>query len=308
MKRRVDAVEDLRQVLGDHLQKEDASAVVRVDESIGAAIRWRPHLLDEKAGVAWHILSEFVDSDAWIVRMQKAQLERPSLVLGVALPEELLHNHEEILLQLNELNSKVAILPAVETGPTRPVRISHSVADVIYENGFRLTSGTAEEMLKRLLKRCHEAQTNQAKGVALEVVTAVMLSQVSGFRVTQKGVSNRSQQMDVQVHSTNVGGVLGRSALIVAEAKNWNTAPGPTEYSWLLRKIETRYGMSRLGYFVTTDKFTRGVEIERLRDSKGEILIVPLDKNSLPQIWEGISEQDSITRRLETATIDAASQ
>ena len=69
-----------------------------------------------------------------------------------------------------------------------------------------------------------------------------------------------------------------------------------------------RYGMSRLGYFVTTDRFTRGVEIERLCDSKGDILIVPLDKNSLPQIWEGITEQDSITSRLEAATIDAASQ
>lgn len=308
MERRVDAVQDLRKVLIDHLLKEDAAVVLRVDESIGSSIRWRPHLLDERAGVAWHILSEFVDSDSWIRRMQKAQMERRDLVLGVALPEELLHNHEDILLQLNELGSRVAILPAVETGPTRPVRVSNSVADVVYENGFRLTADGAERILRRLLQRCHDAQTNHAKGVALEVLTAVMLSQVNGFTVINKGVSNRSQQMDVQVHNYNVGGVLGRSALIIAEAKNWSVAPGSTEYVWLLRKVETRYGMSRLGYFVTTDRFTRGVEIERLRDSKGEILIVPLDKTSLPGIWEGISEQDSITRRLEAATIDAASQ
>jgi hypothetical protein len=37
-------------------------------------------------------------------------------------------------------------------------------------------------------------------------------------------------------------------------------------------------------------------------------LVVTLDKVSLPEIWESITEEDSITRRLEAATIDAASQ
>jgi hypothetical protein len=304
---RVDAVEDLRKLLREQLAEGGASTILRADESIGASIPWRPHLFDEKAGVAWHILTELVDSESWIHRMQKARSERPEIMVGVALPEELLHNHEDLLQQLNDLGSRVAII-STHRLTTRSVRFSNSVADVIYENRFRLSPQVADKILRRLLKRCYEAQTNNAKGVALEVVSAVMLSQVDGFEVTHLGVSNRSQQMDVQVHNRNVGGVLGRSALVIAEAKNWSTPPGPTEYTWLFRKIETKFGLARLGYFVTTDRFTRGVEIERLRDSKGEILIVPLDKVSLPAIWEGVTEVDSITRRLEAATIDAATR
>jgi hypothetical protein len=305
---RVDAVNDLRKVLRDHLTKDDDTKILRVDESIGASVPWRPHLLDESSGVAWHVLAEAVSSNSWITRMEKARTERPDLRIGVALPEELLHKDDELLIQLNGLNSRIALLPALDTGGAGKVRLSNSIADVIYENGFCLSQTTADKVLRHLFQRCYEAPDNNTKGVTLEIVTAVMLSQVNGFDVTHRGISNRSQQIDVRVHNRNVGGVLGGSPLIIAEAKNWNYSPGAAEYAVLHRKMSTRHGLCRLGYFVTTDRYTRGVHDEGLRDSTEDILIVPLDKQSLPSIWEGATENDSITRRLEQTTIDAASQ
>jgi hypothetical protein len=307
LERRVDDIENARTLLAGQLKSDDPKTVVRYDESLDPSIPWRPYLFDETHGVAWHILPEYIDSESWLERMKTAKLKKPELSLGVLLPEELLHNHEELLLPLNDLGARIGLMPAEDSKSS--IRFSMTIADVIYEGGFRLTSNVAAQVLDRLLERCSQAKTNNQKGVSLEVLAAVMLSQVDGFRVTTVGVSNRTQQIDVRVHNFNVGGILGRGPLVIAEAKNWSAEkPGSSEYSWLFRKIETRFGTSRLGYFVTTDRFTSSMEIERLRDSKGEILVVPLDKDTLPSVWRGTTEKETITKRLEAATIDAASK
>jgi hypothetical protein len=40
-----------------------------------------------------------------------------------------------------------------------------------------------------------------------------------------------------------------------------------------------------------------------MRDSKNDILVVPLDKNSLPQIWRA---ETNITKNIESAVIAAS--
>jgi hypothetical protein len=58
-----------------------------------------------------------------------------------------------------------------------------------------------------------------------------------------------------------------------------------------------------MGFFVTTDRFTQGVEREMLRDSVRDILVVPLDQESLPRLWR---TGKSITETLESAVLKAA--
>lgn len=302
--RRVDEVEAFRKLLTAELREQDEGVKLSFDHSIAASVPWRPYIFDETNAVAWHVLSEYIEPDLWIRRMEKARDIKPAIHLGVGLHEQLLHNHEDLFGKLNDLGARIAMVPMDGDRP----RFSNSVADVIYENKFRLSPPMATQILDRLLERCEQAATNKAKGVSLEVLTAVLLSQVDGFEVTSVGVSNRSQQVDVQVHNRNMGGVLGGSAMVVAEAKNWADPPGPSEYAWLLRKMTTKYGRCRLGYFVTTDRFTQGVELERARDSTGNILIVPLDKTSLPRVWRGTTEKNPITHRLEEATMHAAGE
>jgi hypothetical protein len=305
-----DPVDELRRQLLGRLAEEKEVSVLKSDEPIGPAVHWRPHVFDVSSGVAWHILSEKLESDFWARRMAAAKEVLPTLTVGVALPEHLVYN-EELLRTLNDLSARIAIFrDQDESSRDRPnaALLFNTIADVIYANRLRLGPSTAAHILNRLLERCHGAKEYAAKGVALEVLTAVLLSQVDGFEVTSVGVSNRSQQIDVRVHNRNAAGALGRSEIVIAEAKNWAFPVGTTEYFAVYRKLETRFGRSRLGYFVTTDRFTRGVELERLRDSKGDILVVPLDKVSLPGIWRDIEGQDTITRRLEHATIEAASQ
>jgi hypothetical protein len=211
--------------------------------------------------------------------------------------------NEELLLLIDEINAGVAAIEIDDDAPAG-VRRCTFAADLIYQERLTLVHKTAGKLLDRWLDRCHTATTNELKGVALEVVTALMLSQVAGFEVKSRNVANRSQQMDVQIHNRRMGGILGGSPLVFAEAKNWKNAVGTTEYYSVHRKIKTRFGTSRLGFFTTTDRFTAGVHDEMLRDSQGQVLIVPLDKETLPAIWR---EGKSITDNLEAAAIDAAS-
>jgi len=305
MLNRSDPVEEMRERLVAQLRKQKGTVKLRQDASLAPTIPWRPYVLDERSGVAWHILTERVESEFWVRRIERAKAIRSDLRVGVAMPQYLLYD-QELLQTLNDLQARVAIVSTEDVA--RDVALSNSVADAIYENRLRLSPAGAARILDRLLERCIAATTNVAKGVSLEVLTAVMLSQVEGFEMADVGVSNRSQQIDVRVHNRNAAGALGRSEIVIAEAKNWDLPVGTTEYFSVYRKIETRFGRSRLGYFVTTDRFTAAVEQERLRDSKGEILVVPLDKVTLPAIWRNATEQDNITRRLEAATIEAASR
>ena len=163
-------------------------------------------------------------------------------------------------------------------------------------------------MLDRGLKRAlTKKKTTQKKdkldGVLLELVVAVLLSQVDGFEVRSIGIANRSQQMDVLVHNRNNAGTLSQSPLVLAEAKNWAASVTPTRYTLFLRKLKSRHGRAKLGYLVTTSRFTAGVLSEVCRESKQDILVVLVDGKALPLLWRSDS---TITDAIEQITMDAA--
>ena len=298
-----DPLGELRKRLVTKLTAENAAIKWRQDAAIGPSIRWSPHVMDDTNGVAWHILTDNVESDFWLRRMKAAGDARSDLQLGIALPEHLIFN-EDLIQKLNDLNGRIALIDLEHSDSA--VRLSKSVADIIYEKGLKLSTAIASQILDSLLDRCHAVSNTNEKGRTLELLTAVLLSQVDSFEVKTIGISNRSQQMDVVVHNRNTAGVLGRSEVVIAEAKNWSNPVGTTEYFSVYRKIETRFGRSRLGYFATTDRFTGGVELERLKDAKGRILVVPLDRQTLPKVWRDATDAAPITRQLEEATLAAA--
>ena len=300
---RSDSLGELRKRLVSELRAQDAAVKLREDSPIDPTIRWSPHVQDDTNQVAWHILTDNIESEFWSRRMKTAREAQSGLGLGVALPDHVIVN-EELIRRLSDLDCKIALVNLEE--PDSKARLSCSAADMIYERGLKLSPAVACHILDKLLERCNEASDTTVKGRTLELLTAVLLSQVDGFEVRSIGISNRSQQMDVVVHNRNAAGVLGRSEVVIAESKNWSNPVGTVEYYSVYRKIETRFGRSRLGYFVTTDRFTRGVEFERLKDAKGGILVVPLDRNSLPNIWRAATDQAPITRQLEEATLAAA--
>jgi hypothetical protein len=142
------------------------------------------------------------------------------------------------------------------------------------------------------------------KGVLLELVVATLLSQVEGFEIQKIGIANRSQQMDVFVHNRNTTSALGLSPVVLAEAKNWKNPVDTSEYAAFVRKLQSRHGRARLGYLVTTGKFTAGVSAERRRESMADTLVVLIDGKILPTLWRGKRPiHDNIERLTLEATV-----
>lgn len=275
---------------------------IELDASIGKSVPWRPHLLQNRSNRAWYLHAVPPISDSWSKRIRIAQSAKKKLQIGVAGSEDLL-SEEEFLETCHEMNA--SILSYKTRGDSVfGHRYFSSTEDFICECRLKLSSDCAAKILDISYARALAEKNSQKKGVLLESVVAVLLSQVDGFEVTDIGISNRTQQMDVFVHNRNVGGTLGASPIVLAEAKNWKNPVGTDEYAIFLRKLETRHARAKLGYLVTTGRFTSGVEAERRRDSKNDVLVVLIDGKSLPLLW-GDTHQN-ISERFERITSLAA--
>lgn len=295
-----DPVEDLKPLIRDFLRNIPSSGNIELDGIIAKKIGWRPHVLEQTLRRAWHIHTATPESEFWSERIEGACSVDKKIVVGIAAPEDLFGN-EAFLEACDELGASLITYKSRRDG-YEVLSMYGSVADLIYEQRIRLSKGCAEKLLTRALDRALKEKNKQRKGVLLEVVVALILSQVDGFEVDAVGISNRSQQMDVLVHNRNASGALSGSPVVLAEAKNWSSKVTPTEYAEFVRKLKSRNGRAKLGYLVTTNTFTPGVELERRRESIGDTLVVLVDRNVLPTIW---TSSRTITAKVEQLTLEA---
>lgn len=257
-----------------------------ISGSFGADILWRPHVKERDHHRGWYVHIELPDGDSWMRRVERAQLADDKIKAAVAAPLDLFANGE-FLEQCQKIDAAILLLDLDEDGSWKIGQRYGSIDDLIYERRLRLDQSTARSVLERQLQRALSEADGNRKGVLLEVLLAVLLSQVDGFEVIARDISNRTQQMDVAVENRNVGGTLSNSPMVLGEAKNWKDPVGTDEYAVFLRKLQSRHGRAKLGFLVTTGRFTTGVPLERRRDSTSDILIVLIDGGQLAQIWRG---------------------
>jgi restriction endonuclease Mrr len=129
-----------------------------------------------------------------------------------------------------------------------------------------------------------------------------MFSQVEGFEVADRNISSATQEIDINVINRNTGGPLGGGAIVLAEAKNWSSPVDRKEYNAFAAKLRTRRGMAKLGFLVTTNRFTKPCYLEHLGERYLDDLIVLLDQERLPAIWRAHS---SVTEGIERMVISA---
>lgn len=296
-----DPIPVLQTILREFLASLPAVGTVIIDGRVPGKIPWRPHLLEAKTLRGWYIHVTLPDSETWAQRITKAVAVKRKLRLGVAATEELFAN-EALLEKCHELGASILVYR--QKGDSFvPLKFFSTVEDYIYSARLKLTAATVRKILDRSLNRALTETNKNRKGVLLELLVAVLLSQVDGFEVTSVGISNRSQQMDVLVHNRNVGGALGNSPIVLAEAKNWKDPVDVPEYAVFVRKLQSRHGRAKLGYLVSTGRFTAGVSAERRRESMNETLVVLIDGKSLPALW---NDQSGISAAIEEATMTAA--
>lgn len=296
----VDAVTAMQIAVRDHLTPT-STGLVELDGVISSAVLWRPHVYQSKECVGWQLFSVIPDADSWEKRIDRARASDAKLMIGVATTEEALTD-AEFLLACQRIGARIILLKERKSGFVFEDSFG-SIPDFICERKIKLDAGIAGSVLDAAHTRALKAKTKIEKGVSLEVVVALVLSQVDNFEVGDIGISNRTQQMDVLVHNRSVGGVLGASPIVLAEAKNWRDKVTPTEYAVFLRKLASRNGRAKLGFLVTTGKFTAGIALEARRDSMEDIIVVCVDGVALPKIWHG---KRSITQEIERLVIQAS--
>ena len=279
-----------------------SGGLVELDGVISPSVLWRPHVYQSKERVGWQLLSVAPDSSSWEKRIIRARAADAKLNIGVATTEDTL-TYGEFLLACQRIGARIILLKERKNDFAFEKSFA-SIPDCVCERNIKLDAETARIMLDAALTRALQAKTNVEKGVSLEVLVALFLSQIDNFEVNDIGISNRTQQMDVLVHNRSVGGMLGSSPLVLAEAKNWRKKKvGTNEHALFLRKLNSRNGRAKLGFLVTTGKITAGVALEARRDSMDGTIIVFVDGVELPKIWRGT---DSITREIERLVIEAS--
>jgi hypothetical protein len=283
------------------LVKSAGADRAEADGIISKSVQWRPHVFERPAKRAWWFHFAPPESDFWYSHASAAKTQDSKLALGVVATPEVLAD-DNLLAQIDELDCTLLTMQSRRDGFSIGEMYA-SAADFIYQRRLQLPIDLARSILDRALQRALDESNSQRKGVLLEVAAATLLSQVAGFEITQVGLSSRTQQLDVVISNRNVGGPLAMSPLVVVEAKNWTHPVGTPEYALFIRKLQSRHGRAKLGYFVTTDRFTAGVRQEMLRESTGETLAVLLDEHTFPRAWR---EKGTITENVERITVEAA--
>lgn len=166
------------------------------------------------------------------------------------------------------------------------IRTTHLIAD------RELLIRTKYNEAKRL-KDIHK------KGKALEELLASLLESIDNFIVIGRDLNTATEEIDIVLR--NVGrNPLWRNEgeIILVECKNWRSQRvGKNEFGSFERKIENRYGRCKLGFLVCIDKFAETLEKEKLRSSRGDILIVPIDGVALYDLVMS-SEREQLLRSL----------
>ncbi|MBO9622810.1 MAG: restriction endonuclease [Sphingomonas sp.] len=297
-----DPLRKIQPELAAFLAEQSNGREALVDAEIHEDIPWRPHLFEPDIKRAWHIHVLAPDSDSWSRRIRRAKAIDSDIRVGVVAPLDVFLD-EDFIQTCDELGAAIIVYTnGVDPSSNINAKLYYSAPEYVVETRVQLSQPAARNLLDRAYARAIEEIDTNRKGVLLEVAVALMLSQVRGFEVHAIGISNRSQQMDVIVQNRNTGGALGGSPVVLAEVKNWRGPVTPTEYAEFLRKLQSRHGRAKLGFLITSGRFTDGVSLERRRESTRDVLVVLLDGADFTSLWRG---SGTITERLEAVTLEA---
>lgn len=153
-----------------------------------------------------------------------------------------------------------------------------------------------------LIDKIKTAIEIEEKGKYLEELIARFFSEIQGFKVIERKRTKTEEIDIVIINNSEQSFWKSESNLILVECKNWNKPAGKNEYVAFREKLENRRGRAKLGFFVSVKGFAKTFMLEDLRNSKADLLIVPID---LKQIVEIIENQKNFTAELQKLYVDA---
>lgn len=137
-------------------------------------------------------------------------------------------------------------------------------------------SGWGSRSLDAVMDAVEKASSTDQRGRSLEELVVRLFESVPGFTVTSR-IRTATEEIDISVLNDNLDPRFRReSAILLVECKNWSGKCGKNEFVLFKQKIGNRSGRCSLGFLVSWNGFARTVTKEMLRDSREQVLVVPI--------------------------------
>lgn len=175
----------------------------------------------------------------------------------------------------------------------------------------RAASRSRDELLQSLkgmwdLTRV-ETDRNR-KGKLLEELVKSLFRATPGFEYVRTRLNNAIEEIDVVVENRSTDPLWRNdgASYLIAECKNWSSKCGSSELGTFLRKLTTKFGRVRTGFFIAPGGFTEAFHEARAGEKKSDVLVIPVDAKDL-EAWVAAEDKLLVLRELhERATFAMA--
>ncbi|MEP2446612.1 MAG: restriction endonuclease [Balneola sp.] len=182
----------------------------------------------------------------------------------------------------------------------KKVNIFNKFFESIINEEENLKKLVLKNTLKEELERIDRIPqgSNNLKGKALEDITDIIFSNISGFEVIDKKYSTGDEEIDLLVKNDLNKSFWNAfsSPLIFIECKNWKEKVGTSELRDFQGKLRNHSKLAKIGIFVGFNGFSREVVNELKRSSKEDYHIALITRENIEDF---ISTKDSLLKWLE---------
>ena len=163
------------------------------------------------------------------------------------------------------------------------VKVRHALEAARERRMAALANGKREEKIRELWTQVQTERDPAIKGARLEDLVALLFKSVPGFERTQTDRKSLDEQIDIVIPNESLDPFWqqARSQYILGECKNWSKPVERRELDVFLKDIERRFGLCRLGFFISIGGFTKGFESALAAARGGDVLVVALDAASV---------------------------
>ena len=163
-----------------------------------------------------------------------------------------------------------------------------------------------ERELQAKWERARAETDRNRKGKLLEELVKDLFRATPGFEYVKTRLNNNIEEIDIVVenHSDDPLWKNDGTSYLIGECKNWSSRCGPTELGNFLRKLTTKFGRVRTGFFIAPGGLTEAFHGARAAEKKSDALVIPIDAEALGR-WIAADDKLAVLRELHrSATFD----
>lgn len=156
-------------------------------------------------------------------------------------------------------------------------------------------------------ERARDEADRNRKGKLLEDLVKDLFRATPGFEHVKTRLNNEIEEIDIVVENRSEDPLWKQdgATYLLGECKNWSSRCGSAELGVFLRKLTTKFGRVRTGFFIAPGGFTRPFHEARASEKKSDALVIPVDAADLER-WIAADDKLAVLGELHrSATFDA---